>query len=121
LSGADLVSVGKLPNLVFFNACESARTRNAPPDKTPQKRIDENRGLAEAYLRGGVANYMGTYWPVGDDAAMAFASEFYSSVINGVPLGEAMLQGRKKVEASNSVDWADYVFYGSPDFVLKQK
>jgi pimeloyl-ACP methyl ester carboxylesterase len=121
LTGPDLVSVAKLPNLVFFNACESARTRKAPPDKTPQERTDDNRGLAEAYLRGGVANYMGTYWPVGDEAAMLFADEFYTSVINGTRLGEALFRGRKKVEASKSVDWADYVFYGSPDFVLKQK
>jgi len=120
LSGQDLVSVARLPNLVFFNACESARTRKARPDKTPQQRIDDNRGLAEAYLRGGVANYMGTYWPVGDESAMLFAGEFYTNVINGVPVGEAMLRGRCKVEASKSVDWADYVFYGSPNFLLKQ-
>ena len=121
LSGADLVSVANLPNLVFFNACESARTRKAPPDKTPQERIDDNRGLAEAYLRGGVANYIGTYWPVGDNAAMAFADEFYTSVINSIPVGDALDQGRKKVAELKSVDWADYVFYGSPDFVLKLK
>ena len=66
-------------------------------------------GLAEAYLRGGVANYMGTYWPVNDAAAMAFAEEFYTNVINGISLGQSLLLSRQKVEALGSVDWADYI------------
>jgi pimeloyl-ACP methyl ester carboxylesterase len=119
LSGAELVSLARLPNLVFFNACESGRTRK--PDKPVRQRIEENIGLAEAYLRGGVANYIGTYWPVGDDAAMTFAGAFYENVINGMPLGQAALLGRQKVEALGSADWADYVLYGSGDFVLKEK
>ncbi len=121
LSGAELVSLARLPNLVFFNACESGRTRKAKPDKPVRKRIEENIGLAEAYLRGGVANYIGTYWPVNDDAAMTFAEEFYTKVINGTSLGEALLQGRQKVEALGSADWADYVLYGSADFQLKER
>ncbi|MEO8428163.1 MAG: CHAT domain-containing protein, partial [Verrucomicrobiota bacterium] len=121
LSGAELVSLARLPNLVFFNACESGRTRKAKADKPVRKRIEENIGLAEAYLRGGVANYIGTYWPVNDAAAMTFAEEFYMNVINGIPLGQALLLGRQKVEALGSVDWADYVHYGSADFLLKEK
>ena len=116
LSGLELVSLARLPNLVFFNACEAGRVRKAARD-----RIDKNIGLAEAYLRGGVANYVGTYWPVNDRAAEAFADEFYTNLINGLALGDSLLLGRKKVEALKEVDWADYVLYGSPDFVLKVK
>jgi CHAT domain-containing protein len=117
------MSLARLPNLVFFNACESGRTRKAgqKPDKSVRTRIDENIGLAEAYLRGGVANYIGTYWPVGDAAAMTFAEVFYTNLINGLPIGQALLLGRQKVEQIKSVDWADYVLYGSADFVLKDK
>jgi pimeloyl-ACP methyl ester carboxylesterase len=129
LSGAELVGLSRLPNLVFFNACEAGRIRKAaaapakgtPKSKTIRERIDDNIGLAEAYLRGGAANYVGTYWPVGDAAAKTFAEEFYTQLINGTSLGDSLLSGRKKVEALKSVDWADYVLYGNPDFVLKEK
>jgi hypothetical protein len=124
LSGADLVSVGNLPSLVFFNACESARVRRGADRQNRQldfdKRVERAVGLAEAFLRGGVANYLGTYWPVGDREAEAFAETFYMALLHNKPIGEALLDGRKKVRDLVSVDWADYIHYGSYDFVLKQ-
>lgn len=125
LSGAHLSTLGDLPALMFFNACESARVRGRSRARKPnprrqvQRRIDENVGLAEAFLRGGATNYMGTYWPVGDDAASSFATTLYTALVEGQSVGEALNRGRKTVEALGSVDWADYVHYGSYDFVLK--
>lgn len=118
LSGADLASLGKLPSLIFFNACESGRVRKAGP---LGKRIDENVGLAEAFLRGGAANYIGTYWPVGDDSAKSFAETFYTEVMGGSTLGAALLAGRKELQRQRFADWADYVLYGSSDFALKER
>jgi len=123
LSGADLAGVGNLPGLMFFNACEAGRIRNAEERKDStlamSKRIKRNVGLAEAFLRGGVANYVGTYWSVGDSSAQHFAEAFYGELIKGTPIGEALLEGRRKVQELESVDWADYILYGSPEFVLK--
>lgn len=121
LRGEELASLGNLPTLVFFNACEAARIRRASDDSVPdiRTRIETSAGLAEAFLRGGVANYVGTYWPVGDDPALAFAESFYTSLLEGTPIGDALLQARKQVAALESVDWADYIHYGNPRFVLK--
>jgi pimeloyl-ACP methyl ester carboxylesterase len=128
LTGADLSRLGNLPALMFFNACESARVRGgsrsqraASRRRQVQRRIDENVGLAEAFLRGGATNYLGTYWPVGDAAAASFATTLYSALVEGCAIGDALNRGRKVVEQSGSVDWADYVHYGSFDFVLKLK
>ena len=71
-------------------------------------------------MRGGVANFMGTYWPVGDEAADAFADAFYSNVLTGKSIGEALQAGRGAVREIPSKDWANYIFYGNPDFVLKE-
>jgi len=119
LTGRDLAGLQNLPHLVFFNACESGRLRQCP--RTRFHRLETAVGLAEAFLRGGVANYVGTYWPVGDLAALAFASAFYGAVIEGKPLGHAVLAARQAVHAlpDPSVDWANYLHYGTPDFVLK--
>ena len=70
LSGADLASLESLPALVCFNACESGRVRQAPQ---VQRAIGRSTGFAEAFLRGGVANFVGTWWPVSDSAAARFA------------------------------------------------
>lgn len=123
LSGADLAGLSKLPCLVFFNACEVARIRGRGRSNqnqlTIRQQIDRNVSFAEAYLRGGVANYIGTYWPVNDNAAEIFADSFYRGILKGQSLGDALLESRKRVEHSEFVDWADYIHYGDPDFQLK--
>lgn len=124
LAGANLVNLGSLPSLAFFNACEAGRVRRgattAKIDRTltTDHRVKRGASFAEAFLRGGIANYVGTYWPVGDDAALTFAQTFYPLLLAGKPLGGALLAGRRKVREIGSADWADYIFYGDPDFVL---
>jgi hypothetical protein len=124
LSGADLTGVGSLPALLFFNACESGRIRRgvAKKDDTLEirNRLDRNIGLAEAFLRGGAANFVGTYWPVGDDPAKEFASTFYTEVLQCEPIGKALQKGRVAVRDLGSVDWVDYIHYGAYDFRLKK-
>jgi hypothetical protein len=124
LSGRDLVGLGNLPALVFFNACEAGRVRRAPARGTPgaptiKERIDTSVGFAEAFLRGGVANYVGTYWPVGDDPAKLFAERFYKGLMKGESISAALVASRQVVWETGSVDWADYIHYGNHNFVLK--
>ncbi|MGB0909943.1 MAG: CHAT domain-containing protein [Nitrospirales bacterium] len=125
LNGAHLAGIAKLPALLFFNACESARVRRGALKENStllmKERNNRNVGLAEAFMRGGAANYVGTYWPVGDDAAAAFAETFYKDLVLGESIGKALQNGRKAVRKLNSVDWADYIHYGSYDFVLKHR
>jgi hypothetical protein len=126
LTGGDLLNLRSLPALVVFNACESGRLRGAQraramrTPRTTREALAATGGLAEAYLRGGVANYVGTYWPVGDTAAMAFATAFYSAIVRGERVGPAVNQARAAVRATGSVDWADYMHYGNFDFALKR-
>jgi len=67
-----------------------------------------------------VTSFLGTYWPVGDAAALKFSKTFYPLLIQGKTIGDAVLAGRRAVNEGRSVDWADYVLFGSPDFVLKR-
>lgn len=127
LGGADLSGLGNLPTLVFFNACESGRIRRrdgtvVSPTRSARKRVEqlsEGIGVAEAFMRGGVANLLATYWPVGDFAAKVFSETFYRTLMKGAPVREAVQEGRRAVRATGSKDWADYLFYGDPEFVLK--
>jgi CHAT domain-containing protein len=116
LSGADLAAMDSVPALVFFNACESGRLRTAVK---PLRQLDRSVGFAEAFLRGGVANFVGTWWPVSDAAATTFAAALYRELAKGSSIGAALNVARNAVLALPSADWANYLHYGSFDFALK--
>ncbi len=116
LSGADLAAMDSVPALVFFNACESGRLRAAVK---PLRQLDRSVGFAEAFLRGGVANFIGTWWPVSDGAASAFATTLYHDLARGRSIGTALNAARGAVRELPSADWANYLHYGSFDFTLK--
>jgi pimeloyl-ACP methyl ester carboxylesterase len=119
LRGRDLDGIGDLPALVFFNACEAARIRRpAARSRRALSGLERSSSLAESFLDGGVANFIGTHWPVGDDAALGFSTRFYARLLAGAELGEAMLAARRHVHDLRSIDWADYVHYGSHNFSL---
>ena len=122
LTGSHLSALSRLPPLVMFNACESARLRRAPGRKRrapPRAQsIAKNLGLAETLLRAGVAHYVGTHWPVDDASATAFAEVFYRELIRA-SIGTALVKARRAVHKRRSPDWADYVHYGDADFHLK--
>jgi hypothetical protein len=116
LSGSDLAAMDSVPALVFFNACESGRLRATV---NPLRQLDRSVGFAEAFLRGGVANFIGTWWPVSDGAASAFATTLYRDLAKGASIGRALNEARAAVRALPSADWANYLHYGSYDFTLK--
>ncbi len=122
LSGSALRRVAKLPPLVLFNACESARIRRtaSASKQSSTAGLDRNIGIAETLLNAGVANYIGTHWPVGDAAATQFAATLYPRLLRGESIGAAIIAARRAIHTQRSPDWADYIHYGDPDFVLKR-
>ncbi len=121
LAGADLANISELPALAFFNACEAGRIRSGNRfSEDASTRLRRNVSLAEAFLRGGVANYVGTYWPVGDTEASKFSATFYKALVRGDSIGKALNSARTAVRKLDSVDWADYIHYGSYDFTIKR-
>ena len=122
LTGTQLSAIGRLPPLVVFNACESARLRRGTARRRaaiPRSQgIGRNLSLAETLLRAGVAHYVGTHWPVEDSSATAFASVFYAELLRG-SIGRALVKARRAIHARRSADWADYIHYGDAEFRLK--
>lgn len=123
----DILGSTELPKVFFFNACESGRVRktskgvfNLSDKKTLDKKrsIERNVSLAETVITSGISHYIGTYWPVGDDAAKIFSGVFYKNVLNGVSVGESIRLSRQALRAKKNYDWADYIHYGDPFSVL---
>ncbi len=118
LTGMTIAALGRLPPLVVFNACESARLRRGARATHREHGMRKNLSLAESLLRAGLAHYVGTHWAVDDSAATAFATVFYRELLR-TNIGSALVKARRAVHARRSPDWADYVHYGDGEFRLK--
>jgi hypothetical protein len=56
---------------------------------------------------------------ISDDAAITFATEFYSSMVDGFPVDAAVTEARKSIREMSSVEWGTPVLYmRSPDGAL---
>ncbi len=106
--------------LVFLNACETAR-QQAGDGLPPVEGVydgDPREGLASAFVYGGALGCIGSLWPVVDNVAADFAASFYNAVLEGQPLGQAMLLARQETARVHLDDpsWAAFVLYGDPAF-----
>ncbi|MCP3920290.1 MAG: CHAT domain-containing protein, partial [bacterium] len=101
LSGNDVAGLRNLPALVFFNSCESARVGGLGGGTGAGTGVERSVGLAEAFLRGGVGNYVGTRWELSDAAAPAFMTTFYGDLLQQAPRAVRVLerQGVRRPDA----------------------
>jgi pSer/pThr/pTyr-binding forkhead associated (FHA) protein len=121
LTAADLLELKKLPHMIFLNACESGRMRGggASDDKSSTHFVGQV-SLAESFLLNGIANFIGTYWPVNDDAALKFANTFYGGLLSGKSLSAAMREARQATKSVSQRDWANYLHFGDPLYRVRQ-
>jgi CHAT domain-containing protein len=100
--------------LVFLNACESGREMMA--DGEVSYTTSETEGLASSFILGGALGIIGTMWPIFDEGAAEFGSNFYENLLAGKTLGEAVRQARLHVKESrpHDVTWASFMLYGDP-------
>jgi len=107
-----------LPSLVFSNACQSAQVDKELIQEDYQ---EKTYSLASAFLFSGVRHYIGAIQKIEDPVSLVFAREFYTHLIKGKPVGEAIRLSRLRLIKEygiNSCLWASYLLYGDPKFVL---
>ena len=132
ITAAELSRLDRVPPFVFSNACESGIT----PDRFDRSQQAQPQGdrsslalppaFAEAFFERGVRNLICTAWPVGDSAALVFATEFYQALLGLSPdhnnrpvtIRDAMLHARRVTAASDGgmATWGAYQHYGNPSF-----
>lgn len=115
ITSRDIATLASTPAMVFLNACESGRVRQRGA-RSRGAVMHDSISFAEAILDGGVASFIGTYWPVSDSAAATFANQFYGKVLGGEGVGRAVHEARKALFEAGEPDWADYLFFGDNDF-----
>lgn len=100
------------PALVFLNACWSATESSAVRGYPTMM-----RGFGRTFIFAGVANFLGYLIPVSDRLATKLALHFYSHLVIGRSVGEALRRGRIELrEEYGDTDpaWASAVLYGDP-------
>ncbi|MEQ8349886.1 MAG: CHAT domain-containing protein [Leptospiraceae bacterium] len=122
LRAREIEKMGSLPGLVFSNSCMSM------PDHLRRQEVsgDDDSGnegrrfnhLAGAFLRAGIASYIGTSWEIRDsDHTFQFALQFYRSLFEERSVGEAIFDARKHARQQfpeNDLTWAAYNLHGNP-------
>jgi len=110
LGAREIFQARQVPRLVFANACFSAvmRTGDITPAGEGQRQL---AGLAEAFFERGIENYLGSGWPVDDEAAVRFATKFYEETLRSQTLSEAIAEARHGILGEGST-WGAYQHYG---------
>ena len=120
-STQDIMAAGEsisMPALVFSNACYSAKADTELLEADYQ---EKNYNFAGAFLFAGVRHYIGSISKIEDSLGKAFALEFYTQLIAGKPVGEAVRLSRLKMiedSGNTALGWFSYLLYGDPNYVL---
>ena len=96
---------GTAVNMVFLNACASAR------EGKPGRPFYPFRGVAQACVNLGIRAALAMQVEIVDRAAAAFAREFYTSLADEEEVEKAVLDARQVVGKGDAADWAVPVLY----------
>jgi CHAT domain-containing protein len=93
--------------LIFFNSCHSGRIGFS---------LTRLGSWGARLVELGCGGFVGSLWPVSDEAALAFARAFYTAMSAGAPIGEAMLRARAAARElyPNDPTWMAYCCYADP-------
>jgi hypothetical protein len=93
--------------LIFFNTCHSGRIGFS---------LTGLGSWGARLVELGCGGFVGTLWPVTDQAAFVFAQAFYELLSQGLPIGEVMLRARHRVRAQfpNDPTWLAYCCFADP-------
>ncbi len=95
---------GRGLSLLFLNSCESGRGGRA----------DFNKGVAQSLVAHGLPALVANQYSVLDSSATSFAQHFYSSLAQGLSLGQSAREARIAVNyllRGEPIDWAIPVLY----------
>jgi CHAT domain-containing protein/tetratricopeptide (TPR) repeat protein len=107
----DLLTTGPAPGVLVLSGCVTGLSDRKPGD--------ELTGLAQAMLRRGTRAVIATLWETFDESSAVFFRHFFTALMNGSPVNEAMTIARHYLATGpggydQPVDWAPFVLIGDP-------
>ena len=94
-------------SLIFYNICHRGRIGFS---------LTRLGSWGARLVELGCGGFVGTLWPVTDQAAFVFAEAFYVLMSQGLPIGEVMWKARHRVRVrfSNDATWMAYCCFADP-------
>ena len=117
LTANDLERIDRTPKFIFANACQSGVLPSRPDLSSPELPA----AFAEAFFKKGVANYICTAWPVGDDAALRICPGTLYPLAGRWDRARWKFTrpcGKRAARLSTTTTWGAYQHYGNPSFRL---
>lgn len=107
----DLLTTGPAPGVLVLSGCVTGLSDRKPGD--------ELIGLAQAMLRRGTRAVIATLWETFDESSAIFFKHFFTALMSGSPVNEAMTIARHYLATGpggydQPVDWAPFVLIGDP-------
>ena len=99
-------------SFLFLNACQVATAGNT---------LGQASGFPGIVLTKGVLGFLAPLWNVHDVIARPFSEAFYEETLGkGRPIGEVLLELRRKFDYKTSLTQLAYIYYGHPALKLKK-
>jgi hypothetical protein len=100
-------SFGRFKPLVFLNVCDSAQQGLG---------LTGLDGWAARFLREArVGCFVGSIWKTTDSLACTFAEQFYTLLLQGAAVGEALRQARQAVRVEGDATYLSYSAWANPE------
>jgi len=110
----------KKPFFAYINACKAGKRAEHEEKVEDVEYTNDVSGLASAFLEKGIY-YIGSVWPIHDDASADAAICFYDNFLKGVSIGESLRKAKlevyKKYKGKRTA-WAGLVLYGNPTLTI---
>ncbi len=95
--------------MVFLNACHSGRGGFG---------LTRLGNWASAFSKLNCGAFIGSLWPVEDEAAYRFAKHFYTQLFEGMPIGDAFREARISIKEAGNSTWLAFCLYADPNALL---
>ena len=106
---------GRLPALIFANACASSEIAGWDPGAG---------AMARTFLLGGTRHFIGASCELPDHTGITMALAFHKALWAGATVGASLSAGRQALAADRALPplaWAGYVLYGDPSAVYVER
>ena len=110
----------KKPIFAYINACKAGKRAEHEEKVEDIEYTNDVSGLASAFLEKGIY-YIGSVWPIHDDASADAAIYFYDNFLKGVSIGESLRRAKVEVYEKykgKRTAWAGLVLYGNPTLTI---
>ncbi|MFV8324898.1 CHAT domain-containing protein [Flavobacterium sp. ZS1P14] len=119
LTTAEIAQMSATPELVFVNCCFLGKT-DGVAEEFFRERYKLAASIGMQLIENGVKAVIVAGWAVDDTAALAFAKEFYTYMLEGKSFGEAVRLSREKIYSPKKNTWGAYQCYGDPFYALRE-